>query len=199
MQEVRKIVLNVGCGNKLTKSTEEHYIVNIDTVPPKDSSSVTLLDFFDKLDTLDTSKPLFLLDDAVKLTWVPDDIADELHAYHLIEHFPPYDVPKILRRWYEVLKPEGIIALEQPDVVKCAMNLLQMVTNPESHVGFNLGLLGFYGAQDPEQPLMAHKYGWTFNTLSPVMFGAGFRDIEEHFAQTHAKTKRDFRVEGTKR
>jgi hypothetical protein len=193
-----KTVLNVGCGNKLAPSTADKIIINIDCVEPPDLSVVTVLESFQDAETAAKDKPLFLFDDATLLKYVPNEVADELHAYHLIEHFYPYQVGDILKRWKEVLKTGGVLALEQPDVVKCAINLLQLVTEGDGYVAFNLGLLGFYGAQDPEQPLMAHKYGWTAKTLSPVLFGAGFRGIQEYPARTHARERRDFRLEATK-
>ena len=195
---MRKVVLNIGCGNKLIHSKNDTFVINIDAVAPVDLNTVTAVDSLENLEKVDITKPLFLLDDATKLVWVPNNSADEAHAYHLIEHFAPYDVPLILRRWFDVLKPDGILALEQPDVIKCAINLLQLATTQIGHISYNLGLLGFYGAQDRDQPLMSHKYGWTFKTLEPVLQGVGFEDVTELPAQTHAKTTRDFRAEARK-
>jgi ubiquinone/menaquinone biosynthesis C-methylase UbiE len=195
---VPKVVLNVGCGNKLILSRNDRFVINIDAVPPADLNTVTVVDSLESLETVDVSKPLFLSDDAAKLVWVKNDSADEVHAYHLIEHFAAYDAPLVLLRWFEVLKPGGILALEQPDIVKCAINLLQLETTQIGHVTYNLGILGFYGAQERDAPLMSHKYGWTYRTLQPVLQGVGFYEVEEQPAQTHAKTSRDFRVEARK-
>ena len=42
--------------------------------------------------------------------------ADLIYACHVLEHFSRWDYKNVLRRWYEILKPGGILRLGVPDV-----------------------------------------------------------------------------------
>lgn len=47
---------------------------------------------------------------------LPDNSVDEILAQHVIEHFPWSETNKILKEWYRVLKPNGIIKIICPDL-----------------------------------------------------------------------------------
>lgn len=123
-----------------------------------------------------------------------DGCAGVIKAIHIFEHFYEWEVGDLLAEWNRLLQTGGRLVMEMPDVIKCAKNLLD---NKEDQYC----MWGFYGDPRPEEPLMCHKWGWSFHTVKPVLKRAGFRDIILAEPQHHrraAKGMRDFRVEATK-
>jgi SAM-dependent methyltransferase len=128
-----------------------------------------------------------------------DSTVDEIMAIHLIEHMHPWEVPVALAEWHRLLKPHGRLVLELPDLKKCCANVLSGVMvggkDPDQ-----LGMWGLYGDPRGKDPYMAHKWGWTFDTLAPVVAAAGFGDLKEKGTQYHpaGREDRDFRLQASK-
>jgi len=123
---------------------------------------------------------------------LPDLIADEVMAIHILEHFYHWEVPKVLAEWNRLLKVGGKLSLEMPDIMKAARNLIDGCDD-------QMAMWPIYGDQTLENPLMCHKWGWTFKTLKPVLEAAGFTEVTLQFPEWHGrKTMRDFRVEAIK-
>lgn len=189
------VKLNLGCGNKLYPAKDGW--INVDVVTPKE-------DHF-KIDEIPYEGntigdlPMFHQSLLQKLQFIEDDCVDEIHGYHIIEHFFRDEVPEVLLEWKRVLKPTGTLVLEQPDVIKCAANFLSGSINGDKTLEYNLGFLGFYGDGTSKEPYMGHKWGWHFQTLGAELHKAGFEHINEQPAQKHMKTIRDFRIIGRKR
>lgn len=173
------IRLNLGCGDKLYK--KEANWINVDIVPPKEIPEG--IEFVEA--------------DLVSLPF-EDNYADEIHAYHVIEHFYRVDVPKVLTEWLRVLKPGGKVFLEQPDMLKCAANIIHGIALGNEQEVNRLGILGLYGDGTPEQPYMGHRWGWYPQSLGKVLESVGFKDIHVAPALTHMRDIRDFRIVGTK-
>jgi SAM-dependent methyltransferase len=171
--------LNLGCGDKLYNASEGW--INVDVIAPEvipDNVRFTQSD----LRTLPFE----------------DNFADEIHAYHVVEHFYRQDVLPLLSHWRDKLKPGGVVILEQPDIVKCAANFLSGYFNEDDALCFRLGLLGMFGESNEDIPFMAHKWGWTDRTLGHVLKLAGFSNIRTEAPLTHMKQFRDFRIVGVK-
>lgn len=130
--------------------------------------------------------------DITKPLDLPDNCADELMAIHLLEHFYEWEVPGVLEEWGRVLKPGGRIILEMPDIVKAARNLINGMND-------QFAMWPMYGDNTLKDPLMCHKWGWTYKTLKPYLERAGFEKIKERPTEWHGrKQNRDFRVEAIK-
>jgi len=128
---------------------------------------------------------------------LPDGSVSEIMAIHLIEHVHRWECEWLLAEWFRLLKPKGLLVLEAPDLIKCCHNILNNVHGKHPD---QLGLWGLFGDDRLKDPLMMHKTGWTFKTLSAVAETVGFINITEHHTQFHAAGHkvRDFRLEARK-
>jgi predicted SAM-dependent methyltransferase len=130
---------------------------------------------------------------------LPDGCADEIMAIHLVEHVHLWEVPDLLREWFRLLSPGGLMVLEMPDIVKCCRNIADNFTMAGKHPD-QAGLWGCYGDPREKDPFMGHKWGYTFNSLRPMVAEAGFVKIVERPTQYHpvGRERRDFRLEARK-
>jgi len=123
---------------------------------------------------------------------LPDACADELLSVHILEHFYHWEVAGVLAEWARLLKPGGKIVIEMPDIVKASRNLINGGTD-------QMAMWPIFGDQTLQDPLMCHKWGWTFETIKPLLKQTGFTEIRERNPEWHGrKTTRDFRVEAIK-
>lgn len=124
---------------------------------------------------------------------LPDQCADELHAIHVFEHFYQWETPALLAEWKRLLKRGGLLALEMPDIVKCAMNLLSGTED-------NFSYWGMYGDPRTKDPYMCHRWGWTAQTLKQALREAGFAEIEPALTLWHKRgaANRDMRMTARK-
>lgn len=175
------VKLNLGCGSKLYKSLEGWINVDIE-----DKKNIPEDVEYYKCDITDMTE-LF-----------PVNYADEIHAYHVVEHFYKEDIVEILKEWYRILKPGGTIHIEMPDVLKSAMNLVFGMFHGDQNLINRMGVQGFYGDIERGNEYSFHKWGWTVSSFAPLLEAAGFKDIRTAPCQTHMRDMRDFRIEGTK-
>jgi len=121
---------------------------------------------------------------------MPDESADEIMAIHLFEHLYRWDAEPTLREWFRVLKPGGRLVLELPDLHKCCANILAGAED-------RYGLFGLFGGPAGENPLMVHKWCYSFAELRDVVRAAGFVKVKQHAPQFHKKN-RDMRLEAVR-
>lgn len=121
-----------------------------------------------------------------------DEIADELHNYHFIEHVYRWEAPALLREFHRLLRPAGRLVIECPDIAKAAKHLLaggkdQMCMWP------------LYGDPSHKDPYMCHRWGYTPATLTALLRECGFRAITIGKPETHGRrANRDMRVTALK-
>lgn len=188
--------LNLGCGNKIYE--REGGWVNVDVIEPNIAVDI-IGDITNDQCESGSESPKFHQSLLQELKYIDDEVADEVHAYHVIEHFYRSEVPEVLKEWKRVLKPNGLIVLEQPDILKCAANFLTGMTRGDNTLIHNMGILGFYGDGTPEEPYMGHKWGWFPETLANELVNAGFVDVKLEQAKTHMRDLRDFRLEARRK
>jgi ubiquinone/menaquinone biosynthesis C-methylase UbiE len=136
-------------------------------------------------------KPDMELDISKRLPF-PDDYADEVHSYHVIEHFYRWDIDLILREWRRVLKPGGVMVIECPSFDKIRWMLL----SPRGR-DVSLAMLGLYGAQEFGTPESVHKWCYSAYELEGILWGVGFDKVKRLEAKTH-RPERDMRFEAMK-
>lgn len=137
--------LHLGCGEKHIEG-----YVNIDSR---------------KLESVD------LVEDISKLQSIKNNTVDLIYASHVLEHFGRHKYMEVLERWYEVLKPGGVIRISVPDFNSVCEHYLE---------NKNLSLLkGFlYGGQN--YPENYHYCAWDFKSLSDDLSSIGFKNIEKY-------------------
>lgn len=98
-----------------------------------------------------------------------DNKVDEIVAIHLIEHFPIQEVPNIVREWKRVLKPNGKLVLEFPDV-----QALFKAFETSDEAGRKHIIDCVYGAHMPEFP---HLFGWYDVSIWKLLHDMDFENI----------------------
>jgi len=56
-----------------------------------------------------------VVDDVKKLSKFQSNSVDLIYAAHVLEHFTRWEYKDVLRRWKELLKPNGILRIAVPD------------------------------------------------------------------------------------
>ena len=102
---------------------------------------------------------------------------DIIEANHIIEHFDYIHCLYVLSDWFRILKPDGTLVLETPDLEKSFKKL--MSSNFENQ---QKTLQWIYGIDNPG---MQHKTGFTFDFLKNLLEQIGFEKISREEAKTH--------------
>lgn len=198
MKDSKGIVrLNIGCGRKLLPYAEGW--INIDVIDPPEVVLDTVAQVsgfpFDDKEVNEKTEIVFHAADIRNMKFIATGSVHEVHAYHVVEHMAVNELPQFLAEVKRVLHPElGCFVCEQPNVIKCAQNFLQIMTTKDPNLWYQLGLLGFYGQQDDGSIYELHKWGWWPEALTDVLIRNGFKAVLNQEAKTHAGDKRDFRL-----
>lgn len=141
---MKEIKLHIGCGEKIFPKW-----INID------KKSYPHVDY---------------ITDCVDLHMFKDDSVDLIYACHLLEHVERYDIDKVLREWYRVLKPNGILRLSVPD-----FEALTEVYQKYHDMELVLGPL--YGRGNPYNH---HHIAFDFRYLKKRLQIVGFDDVKRY-------------------
>lgn len=164
--------LHLGCGSKLF----DNYI-NVDGEYMSHHPDVIIQDI---------SQPFPL----------PDGCVDEILTVHVVEHLYRPQLVAVLSEWRRILKDDGFVATEWPDILKISRYISD---NPESLVSANPKIhkrtvLGIFGNMARYQDdVMQHKWAYSELSLAQAFMEAGFgycRREQNH----HPKTEIDSRV-----
>lgn len=145
----KPLKLHLGCGNiKLPGfiNIDCRYLPNVDLV-----SNVRFLKNFD------------------------NESVDLIYSSHVLEHFSRWDYISVLKRWFELLKPEGILRLAVPDF-EAIVNRYNKTKDLKQFIGL------LYGGQDYEQNF--HHIIWDFNTLTADLKSVGFLVVKKYNSLT---------------
>lgn len=124
-----------------------------------------------------------------------DGSADEIHAYHVIEHLERFHVERVIDDWVRVLKPGGKLVLECPCLDKIIGHFRKAVET-QKPLDPRLTIWGLFGDPNYEEPAMMHRWCYLLNELLAIVRQAGLEASHEA-PQTHVAA-RDMRVVGIK-
>jgi predicted SAM-dependent methyltransferase len=96
---------------------------------------------------------------------------DVIYACHVLEHFSRWDFDNVLKRWYELLKPNGILRLAVPNFE----SVVEYYNNTKD-LSAIMGIL--YGGQDYEEN--HHHVIFDYNFLFNILKSIGFKFIEKY-------------------
>lgn len=98
----------------------------------------------------------------------PPESSELIYASHVLEHFNRWEYKEVLRRWFEILQPQGILRLAVPNFAMLAKWYLE-------HGDLDEIIGPLHGSQDG--PGNFHYYCWDFATLSRELKSVGFRQV----------------------
>jgi SAM-dependent methyltransferase len=104
------------------------------------------------------------------LPYAPGTV-DEIRSVQSLEHLDMREGPRVLRHWYEILRPGGIAHVDVPDFEETARQLLAQPDEPAKDWYYRL----VYGSQ--KNPYAFHKNGFSPARLERMLLEAGFREV----------------------
>lgn len=129
-----------------------------------------------------------IVDDISVLRKFQNDSAKRIYACHCLEHFSHEEIPIILRRWLQVLRPAGELRISVPDldkVVRLYLKHWEHFQTPGNSPWIGL----IYGGQG--DPFDFHKTGFNFAWMKFLLETAGFVGVEEYPVRPHFLGIRD--------
>ncbi len=114
---------------------------------------------------------------------VENDCVDAVYSAHNIEHVYSHEVPIVLKEFLRVLKPNGFLVVTCPDLqTVCQLVVDDKLIEPAYHSPAGpiapLDILYGHGAAlAAGHHYMAHKCGFTLNSLTLALKSAGFKTI----------------------
>lgn len=164
-----RLLLHVGCG-------------------PATLASIPLTGFHNsnweevRLDADESVNP-DIVGSMVKMDSVADGFADAIFSSHNVEHLFPHEVLPALFEFRRVLKPNGFVVIACPDLQAVCARVAQgqlHETAYESPVGPIAAIDILYGHRSSladGNHFMAHRTGFTFDSLIHVLNEAGFENV----------------------
>jgi predicted SAM-dependent methyltransferase len=107
-------------------------------------------------------------DDIITLDKFKPSSIELIYSSNSLEHFGKFKYKKALTRWYELLKPDGILRLSVPDFEA----LCKYYTETKDLDSIYSAL---YAGQDSEWNF--HYWCWDFEHLKKDLEAVGFRDV----------------------
>ena len=99
---------------------------------------------------------------------------DLIYASHLIEYFDREEILPLLKRWKNVLKPNGVLRLAVPDFDVCA----KLYTDGE--YPFNIFLWVLYGKMPMGDKTIYHKTTYDYSSLTALLNEIGMRKVKKY-------------------
>jgi GT2 family glycosyltransferase len=107
-----------------------------------------------------------------------DNSVDELLAIHVFEHLNVYHSIAILKNWCRILKPDGKLIMEMPDINRLCERFVS--ANTKERYGILNAIYGSVNTTnegDPSNITAPHLWGWYDEILRDHLVGAGFTNI----------------------
>src|SRR5262249_28423134 len=109
---------------------------------------------------------------------------DGVWSSHNLEHLYAHEVPLALREFHRVLKPGGVVLITLPDLQQAAAFVARgnlegvLYTSPAGPISAIDVLFGHRASVERGNVFMAHKTGFTAQTLAQKLHDAGFVNVQ---------------------
>lgn len=107
---------------------------------------------------------------------------DVIYACHVLEHFGRWEYKTVLERWFELLKPGGVLRLAVPD-----FNAVCQYYTKTQDLKVLMGFL--YGGQDYDENF--HYVTFDYKSLSEDLLSMGFSQVERYDHKNTEHTQMD--------
>jgi hypothetical protein len=105
-----------------------------------------------------------------------DGLFDLAHMRHVLEHFPPFEAPDIVKEAARILKPGGKLVVDVPNLATAAREILKYDAD-EKYINWNdYPLWQVYGRQDGS-PGELHRNGFTRHGLKRLLEACGLVEV----------------------
>jgi SAM-dependent methyltransferase len=114
---------------------------------------------------------------------ISDGVVDAVYSSHNIEHLYPHEVPVALREMHRVLKPLGFAFIKLPDLQEVARHVAEgrledpLYMSPMGPIAPLDILYGHRPSLAGGNIFMAHRTGFTGDTLGAALIKAGFAAV----------------------
>lgn len=114
---------------------------------------------------------------------IADGEVDAVYSSHNIEHLYPHEVPVALREMHRVLKPAGFAFIKLPDLQEAARHVAEgrledpLYMSPMGPIAPLDILYGHRASLARGSVFMAHRTGFTGDTLAAALIKAGFAAV----------------------
>jgi len=129
------------------------------------------IDGYVNIDTRHFEGIVDIVDDISKLNNFEDNTVSLIYCSHVLEHFGRREYMKVLQRWFDILKPGGVLRLAIPDFEKVVQHY-NKYKDIESIRGF------LYGGQNYKENY--HYCAWDFKKIKSDLESLGFTDIKKY-------------------
>ena len=107
---------------------------------------------------------------------------DALYSSHNLEHLAPHELPDALKEFFRVLNPGGFALITLPDLEQAAEYIAagkaeEMVLMTDKGPITPLDILYGFRPFLATNPFMAHRFGYTAETLRCALIDAGFAHV----------------------
>lgn len=146
-----KTKLNLGCGDRYLNG-----FTNID---------------FPESDTIQKRKRQpDIIDDFTKLEY-PNNYFEEIHLYHVFEHFMRHEAIGLMCRFNKMLVRNGVLIIAVPNVLQC-MRDFSGLNNPRD----KQLIRHMWGSHEAEWAV--HKEGWYYESLKDICICTGYETYD---------------------
>ena len=110
----------------------------------------------------------------IRMKEIGNESVDLIYASHLIEYFDRKEIIPILKRWREVLKPNGILRLAVPNFEIYA----KLYSEKKISLDNSLGPL--FGKMEMGNKTIYHKTTYDYTSLKKILEEVGMRNISKY-------------------
>ena len=119
----------------------------------------------------------------IDMSVIADSSIDAIWSSHNLEHLNFYDVPLALAEFKRILKPNGFSLITLPDLQAVAQQIIEdkllnvLYESSAGPITVMDILFGHQASIAKGNTFMAHRTGFTGNTLGQALLNAGFNEV----------------------